>query len=86
MFRVDTKNGYKIFAQEDDANNYKDFLENGLKIVRRSCGGWLFNDGSILFEIKVRGCIDKKYFLKKDNRDITSERLYKKYVEVLKMQ
>lgn len=83
MFRVDTKNGYKLFAHEEDANNYKDFLENGLKIVRKSCGGWLFNDGSILFDVTMKGSVNKKYSLKKDNKTITSEKLQKKYIVVL---
>ena len=83
MFRVNTKNGYKLFAHEEDANNYKDFLENGLKVVRRSCGGWLFNDGSILFDVTMKGSVNKKYALKIGNKTITSERLQRKYIVVL---
>lgn len=83
MFRVDIKNGYKLFTHEEDAENYKDYLKNGLKIVRKSCGGWLFNDGSILFDITMRGSINKKYCLEKGNKTITSERLLKKYIKVL---
>lgn len=83
MFRVDTKNGYKLFAHEEDADNYKDYLKNGLKIVRKSCGGWLFNDGSILFDITIKGSAVKKYSLKQENKNINSERLLKKYIEIL---
>ncbi len=74
MFRIDTQNGYKLFVKEEDANNYKDFLENGLKIVRKCCGGWLFNDGSILFDISS---------LKQGNKNIKSEKLLRRYIEVL---
>lgn len=83
MFRVDIKNGYKLFTHEEDAKNYKDYLENGLEIVRKSCGGWLFNDGSILFDITIKGSAVKKYSLKRGNKNINSERLLKKYIEVL---
>lgn len=83
MFRVDTKKGYKLFTYEEDANNYKDFLENGLKIVGKSCGGWLFNDGSILFDTSIKGATNKTYYLKQENRGIKSERLLKKYIALL---
>lgn len=83
MFRVETKTGYKIFAHEEDATNYIDFLENGLRIVRKSCGGWLFNDGSILLDVSIKGTPNKIYRLKQENRLIKSERLLKKYIAVL---
>ena len=83
MFRVDTQNGYKLFVKEEDANNYKDFLENGLKIVRKCCGGWLFNDGSILFDISIPGTKKKTYSLKQGNKNIKSEKLLRRYIEVL---
>ncbi len=83
MFRVDTKNGYIDFTHKEDADNYKDYLENGLKIIEKSCGGWLFNDGSILFDITLRGATRKKYSLRQGNKSIKSERLLKKYIAVL---
>ena len=79
MFRVENK----LFVHEEDANNYRDYLKNGLKIVRKSCEGWLFNDGSILFDVAIEGMTTKKYTLKQGNKLIKSERLLKKYIAVL---
>lgn len=83
MFRVDVKNGYKLFSRKEDADNYKDYLANGLKLIGTSCGGWLFNDGSILFDITLPGSKDKNYSLHRDNQSITSPRLLKKYVALI---
>lgn len=71
-----------MFFWKEDAENYKDFLENGLKIVRQSCGGWLFNDGSVLHDISIG--INKKYVLRKGNKTYNALRYQKKYIEVLK--
>lgn len=68
---------------EEDANNYRDYLKNGLKVVRKSCGGWLFNDGGLLFDVTMKGSAEKKYILHKENKSIQSARLLKKYIAVL---
>ena len=82
MYKVTHGNKTIFFVIEEDAKNYEDFLKNGLKIVRKSCGGWLFNDGAILFDISWKENT-KKYVLKKGNRSYTSWKFQKKYIEVL---
>lgn len=76
MHKVTHGNKTIFFVIEEDAKNYEDFLKNGLKIVRKSCGGWLFNDGAVLFDIS-RKENTKKYVLKKENRSYTSWKFQK---------
>lgn len=82
MYKVSDGNVTKYFCKEEDAKNYEDFFKNGLKVVRKSCGGWLFNDGTVLFDVSLTENM-KKYVLKKENRSYTSLKFQKKYIEVL---
>lgn len=83
MFRVETSKGYILFSKKEDADNYEDYKKNGLKIVGKSCGGWKFNDGSVLFDITPYGRKGERYSLHRGNRDIMGKRLQKKYIAVL---
>lgn len=83
MYKVTHGNKTVYFCKKEDAENYKDFLENGLKIVRKSCGGWLFNDGAVLFDVTMIGDTDKKYSLKKGNKTYNALKYQKKYIQVL---
>lgn len=65
MHKVTHGNKTIYFCKKEDAENYKDFLENGLKIVRQSCGGWLFNDGAVFIQYYYKRKHRQKVFLEK---------------------
>lgn len=86
MYEVKNGKITKYFANKKDADNYIDYIENGLKVVSKSIGCWEFNDGSLMSDVIMRGATEKKYVLRKHgvNGDkITSERLQKKYIKAL---
>lgn len=83
MYKVSDGNITKYFCKKEDAKNYENFLKNGLKVIRQSCGGWLFNDGAVLFNITINGSTDKKYSLRKGNKQYSELKYQKKYIEVL---
>lgn len=85
---IEVKNGKitKYFSDKKDADNYIDYMKNGLKVVGKSIGCWKFNDGSLMSDVTMRGETKKKYVLHKcglGGGRITSERLQKKYIKAL---
>ena len=86
MFEVKNGKITKYFADKKDADNYIDYIENGLKVVGKSIGCYKFNDGSLMSDVIMKDATEKKYVLHKHgvNGDrITSERLQKKYIKAL---
>ena len=84
MYKVQTKTGYISFSNKSDADNYQDFLDNGLRIVGKSCGAILFNDGSRVYDATMKNSSVKNYVLHKpDDTRITSKRLMKKYIDLI---
>lgn len=83
-WRVDTKDGYTLFAYKKDAENYMDYLANGLKVVQQKDRTYRFNDGSMLIDVTpATGVAVRKFVLHKNNRTIVSEKLMKKYTELV---
>ena len=74
------------FVNKTDADNYIDYMENGLRVVGKSIGCWKFNDGSLMSAVTPKGVTEKSYVLHKhgfSGGTITSERLQKKYIKAL---
>lgn len=52
MIKVETKTGYILFTNHEDAENYKDYLENGLKVVKNHVeDGFLMMGADYLMQV-----------------------------------
>ena len=79
-YTVKTKKSIIIFMHESDYNMYMDFINNGLKVVRKKDGSYFFNDGSRFLDNKlhaVRVLTDRK------NQQFRNERYFKKYLQAI---
>lgn len=83
MFKV--KDGKKIiyFTLQEDADNYNDYLKNGLKVIRVNDKTYHFNNGDYLINVSMRGEEKQRYVLYSGNRRITSEKLQRKHIQVV---
>lgn len=72
----------KMFMAERDYLNYVDYMENGLKVVRKECRAVYFNDGAILTDVSLKGESPKRYVLHKEGKKFKDTRYTKKYVEI----
>ena len=84
MFEVRDKNRAICFAKKIDADNYNDYLQNGLKVIRKDNRTYWFNNGGRLIDVSMRGAEQPEYVLRKGNRLMTNERLLKKYIAKIK--
>ena len=83
---VEVKDGNKTiyFTRQADADNYKDYLKNGLKVIRKDDRTYHFNNGDRLINVSMQGETKQRYVLHRSNgKQATSEKLLKKYIEAL---
>lgn len=83
MIKVKDKNKTIYFANKKDADNYNDYLQNGLKVTRKDGRTYHYNDGSKLIDISMQGETRKRYVLHHSNKRIASEKLQKKYIQAI---
>ena len=50
MYEVVDKNRRILFASKEDADNYNDYLKNGLKVIRTQGRTYYFNNGDRLID------------------------------------
>lgn len=82
MFRIIDKDKIIYFTYQKDADNYLDFMKNGLKIIRVSGRTYYFNNGDRLTNVSLRGEKEQRYVLHtRTSRTVKSERLQRKHVE-----
>lgn len=84
MFEVKDKDRVIYFTKKIDADNYNDYLHNGLKVIRKDSRTYWFNNGGRLIDISARGAEQPEYVSRKGNRLMTNERLLKKYIAKIK--
>lgn len=85
MIKIIDKNKVIYFANSKDANNYKDYMINSLKVVRISGKTYYFNNGDRLINVTFDNESPKKYVLvTRCNRRIISEKLQKKHITAIK--
>ena len=82
---IKVKDGRKTiyFAHQADADNYNDYLKNGLKVIRADSITYRFNNGDRLIDVSNPGEENKRYVLYSGNRRITSEKLQRKHIKVI---
>ena len=83
MFEV--KDGTKTiyFSRKSDADNYNDYLQNGLKVIRTDSRTYYFNNGDRLIDVSMQDEQKKRYVLRSRHRTITSEKLQKKHIQAI---
>lgn len=83
MIKVKDKNKTIYFANKKDTDNYNDYLQNGLKVIRKDGRTYHFNNGSRLIDVSMQGETKKRYVLHHFNKTITREKLQKKYIQAI---
>ena len=83
MIAVKDGNKTRYFSNQADADNYNDYLQNGLKVIRTDSRTHYFNNGDRLIDVSMQGEQKKRYVLHSSNRTITSEKLQRKYIQAI---
>lgn len=83
MIAVKNGNKTRYFSNQADADNYNDYLRNGLKVIRTDSRTHYFNNGDRLIDVSMQGEQKKRYVLHSGNRTITSERLQRKHIQAI---
>ena len=82
MYEVKDKNKTIYFTKKTDADNYNDYLKNGLKIIRRQGTTYYFNNGDRLFDVSISD--ERRYILEtRTGRTITNKKLQRKHLEAI---
>ena len=82
MYEVKDKNKIIYFTNKTGADNYNDYLENGLKVIRTQGKNYYFNNGDRLFDVSIS--YEKNYVLKtRTGRTVTNKKLQRKHLEVI---
>ncbi len=72
------------FSIRADADNYKDYLSNGLKVVRQKGRTFFFNNGDRIIDVASAAETEKRYVLKTRNgKTISSVKLQKKHIAAI---
>ena len=82
---IEVKNGNRTtyFARQADADNYNDYLQNGLKVIRTNNRTYYFNNGDRLIDVSMQDEQKKRYVLHSGHRTITSEKLQRKHIQAI---
>ena len=83
MIKIKDGNKTIYFTRQADADNYNDYLRNGLKVIRTDSRTHYFNNGDRLIDVSMQGEQKKRYVLHSGNRTITSERLQRKHIQAI---
>lgn len=83
MIEVKDRNRTIYFTHQKEADNYNDYLKNGLKVVRIDNRTYYFNNGDRLIDVTMNGSFEKKYILYSGNRTIQSEKLQRKHIQTI---
>ena len=83
MIEVKDRNKTIYFTHQSDADNYNDYLENGLKVIRTNNRTYYFNNGDRLIDVSIQGEQKKRYVLRSGHRTITSEKLQRKHIRAI---
>lgn len=83
MFMIKTKNTVMYFTHKEDAENYKDYLMNGLKVIRKTNRSYIFNSGDKLINTTIGNSKKQYTLITRTGRHIACDRLLKKYVALI---
>ena len=82
---IEIKDGNKTiyFVHQKEADNYNDYLKNGLKVVRIDNRTYYFNNGDRLIDVTMNGAFEKKYISHSGDRTIKSEKFQCKHIQTI---
>lgn len=82
FYQYSEKNKKIYFNNKKEYNNYVDYKNNGLKVIRISGRSYFFNSGDRLIDTSYG---NKKSYcvITRSNKKLTSENLIKKYVKCI---
>lgn len=84
MIEVKDRNKTIWFSRQEDADNYTDYLKNGLKVIRKDNRTFYFNNGDRLINISIQGETKQRYVLHyRNGRTAASEKLQKKHIQAI---
>ena len=83
MIAIKDGNKTRYFSNQEDADNYNDYLQNGLKVIRTDNRTYHFNNGDRLMDVSMQGEQKKRYVLHSGHRTITSEKLQRKHIQAI---
>lgn len=78
MYELITNKTKLYFMNESDYNNYKDYLNNGLKCISKKGSTYIFNNGDRLLKL------DTTCILYRSNKKLTNIKYYKKHLAIIK--
>lgn len=79
MYEVKDGNKTIWFVHKQDADNYNDYLKNGLRIISHKNREWRFNNGDVVYQLFNRA----DYVLHHGLKTIYSERLMSKHLRLI---
>ena len=83
-FTVQTKNSTITFYNETNYKNYLDYLQNGLKIIRKSGYSYHFNDGSRFLNMPSQNGLNQVRILRdRNNKQFKNERYFRKHLQLI---
>lgn len=83
-FTVKTKNSIITFMHESDYNMYMDFVNNGLKVIRKKDNSYYFNDGSRFLDMPAQNGLNAvRVLTDRHNKQFRNERYFKKYLQAI---
>ena len=83
---IEIKEGNKTiwFADQKDADGYTDYLQNGLKVIRKDGRTFYFNNGDTLIDISLPAEENKRYILHyRNGKKATCEKLQKRHIQAI---
>ena len=83
MIAIKDGNKTRYFANQADADNYNDYLQNGLKVIRTDSRTYYFNNGDRLIDVSMQGEQKKRYVLHSGHGTIASEKLQRKHIKAI---
>lgn len=84
MYPVKDKNKTIYFSNKVDADNYIDYLQAGLKVIKKSGKTYHFNNGARLINVSLPTDTINTYVLKIANKTICNAKLQSKYIKAIK--
>ena len=83
-FTITTKKSIMTFMHESDYNTYMDFINNGLKVVRKAYNTYHFNDGSRFLDMPARNGLNAvRVLMDRHNRQFKNEKYFKKHLKAI---
>jgi hypothetical protein len=84
QFKVTTSKTTIVFAHKEDYINYLDYINNGLRVVRKLNNTYYFNNGSRLIDAPARNLIPTtRVLITRTNERYTNEKYLRKYLQAI---